>query len=362
MALGESLEFTPSWAVATVTAVLVSLSLLLEYSLHLISANEEKEPQPSRLPVEIRSVIARSVSIIFVEMEKKEPRVFLSYAVLRNLGFITLLLTIANHPMRKVCISTSSANTLLPCLDGTTPDSENVDEEDSGNSCSADGIRQLQTLMLMLSLSHVACSLLTLCLGQIKMRKWALWEQETNTLDHRLSVERSNGAYSEEEEDVANVFMRLMEGWLLDMEEGDYDAITIQQRLHKDIALYQAGLKHWETMVKLMREKEAAGWFGGGGGCEEYGRVLIDGLGDQLYNKYNGVTSLLQEISSQRIFGATMIRFLLLHKVKSLVGSTRIAIGGPRLVGAQTSPLSNATGSADEEMSGLTNGEVLWVS
>ncbi|PKA54385.1 MLO-like protein 12 [Apostasia shenzhenica] len=118
---------------------------------------------------------------------------------LRSFGFISLLLTMVNQPVSKLCISTNLTNTFLPCIDDqkSNPDAgsgrsrtEDIEED----TCPAGkvpllsprGTQHLQTLIFMLAIFHVTSSLFTLLLGEIKMKRWELWEKETQTLDHKL--------------------------------------------------------------------------------------------------------------------------------------------------------------------------------
>ncbi|KAK8970181.1 MLO-like protein 6 [Platanthera guangdongensis] len=171
MALGESLDSTPTWAFASVTALLVTLSVLLERTLHLLST--------------------------FVNRTKRKT---LNQAVhqlksgLRNIGFITLLLTVANQPVSKICIQENILNSFLPCIDDTSYtftvlEAENTCTEGKVPLLSPHGTQQLQMLILLLAVFHLICSLVTLGLGEIMMKRWELWEQETETLDHKLAFD-----------------------------------------------------------------------------------------------------------------------------------------------------------------------------
>ncbi|KAL0925373.1 hypothetical protein M5K25_003697 [Dendrobium thyrsiflorum] len=172
MEFGESLDSTPSWAVASITALLVALSLLLESSLHFLSH--------------------------FVDTRKRKA---LNQTVdqlksgLRNMGFITLLLTVAKQPVSKICISRSLASSFHPCIHESPFNSsealvvENTCSEGNELLLSQNGIQQLQILIMMLAVFHLTCSLTTLGLREIKMNKWELWEKETKTLDYKLSLD-----------------------------------------------------------------------------------------------------------------------------------------------------------------------------
>ncbi|XP_020596398.1 MLO-like protein 2 [Phalaenopsis equestris] len=174
MELGESLSSTPTWAVAIVTAVLIVLSLLIEHSLHILTHFVERRKRKS---------LNQALCQIKAEM--------------RNLGFISLLLTMAQQPISKICISVSSADTFLPCKDRPlTPAISADDGIEDVNTCikkgklplmSPDGTLQLQVLIFMLAIFHVVSSLLTLGLAEIKTKNWGTWEEEAHTLEYQLS-------------------------------------------------------------------------------------------------------------------------------------------------------------------------------
>ncbi|PKU62182.1 Protein GAMETE EXPRESSED 3 [Dendrobium catenatum] len=161
MAIGESLASTPSWAVASITALLVTLSLLLESSLHFIS--HVVLPVLSPLPPRTRKRKALNQTVDQLK------------SGLRNMGFITLLLTVAKQPVSKICISRSLASSFLPCIDESPFNSsealvvENTCSEGNEPLLSPNGTQQLQILIMMLAVFHLTCSLTTLGLREIKV-------------------------------------------------------------------------------------------------------------------------------------------------------------------------------------------------
>ncbi|KAF5750552.1 MLO-like protein 6 isoform X2 [Tripterygium wilfordii] len=52
---------------------------------------------------------------------------------------------------------------------------------------SSDGIHQLHILIFVLAVFHVLYCILTMALGQAKMKSWNRWEKETRTLEYRFS-------------------------------------------------------------------------------------------------------------------------------------------------------------------------------
>ncbi|XP_038698083.1 MLO-like protein 6 [Tripterygium wilfordii] len=115
---------------------------------------------------------------------------------LMSLGFISLLLTVGQGPISKICISEKVANTWLPCGKKQKETHENsrilVSLSDSCGSgkvpfMSSDGIHQLHILIFVLAVFHVLYCILTMALGQAKMKSWNRWEKETRTLEYRFS-------------------------------------------------------------------------------------------------------------------------------------------------------------------------------
>ncbi|KAL6979308.1 hypothetical protein U1Q18_020973, partial [Sarracenia purpurea var. burkii] len=89
---GRSLEETPTWAVAVVCFVLVAVSIVIEHILDLIGQWLKK----------------RHKSSLYEALEKIKSELML-------LGFISLLLTVGQGPITKICISKSAGSTWHPC-------------------------------------------------------------------------------------------------------------------------------------------------------------------------------------------------------------------------------------------------------
>ncbi|KAH9748861.1 MLO-like protein 2 [Citrus sinensis] len=87
----RSIEVTPTWAVATVCLMLISVSVLIEHLLHLL---------------------AKCVSLCLDLM---------------MLGFMSLILTVSEKRISNICIPKSMAETFLPC---GTMDSDDYSEEE----------------------------------------------------------------------------------------------------------------------------------------------------------------------------------------------------------------------------------------
>ncbi|XP_076908847.1 MLO-like protein 2 [Bidens hawaiensis] len=190
-----SLEQTPTWAVATVAFVFIVISLFIEHIIHMIGhwlKNKRKKA-------------------LFESLEKIKAELML-------LGFISLLLTAGTTPITKICISKGAAATWHPC----SREEEGTASEDGGESrrrllafaemaegarrilagssgeekcaqegkvsfMSYDGVHQLHIFIFALALFHVIYTVITMLLGQAKMRRWMHWENETRTVEYQFA-------------------------------------------------------------------------------------------------------------------------------------------------------------------------------
>ncbi|OVA11098.1 Mlo-related protein [Macleaya cordata] len=165
--VARSLEETPTWAVAVVSFVLIGTSLIIEHSLHLLSKFFSRK----------RKSLNQALYKI-----KSELMLF---------GFISLLLSVGQGPISKICIPKSVGDNFLPCKEQTIP-SDIVEEstcQDKGkiSLVSKTGVDELQILIFTLALFHVLSCVLTSALGMAKMKRWESWEDETRTLDYLVS-------------------------------------------------------------------------------------------------------------------------------------------------------------------------------
>ncbi|KAJ4839702.1 hypothetical protein Tsubulata_012682 [Turnera subulata] len=167
-AVGEqSLEETPTWAVATVCFVLIVLSLLIEHLLLLLAKYFNKKRRKSLIRA----------------LDKIKSDLML-------LGFISLLLTICEKRIASICIPKSVGETFLPC--GSPSYSDETEEEakcaEKGkvSFLSRSGVQQLQYLIFVLAAFHSLSSILIFGLGMAKMKRWESWEAETKTLEYQF--------------------------------------------------------------------------------------------------------------------------------------------------------------------------------
>ncbi|KAJ6767037.1 MLO-LIKE PROTEIN [Salix purpurea] len=171
MAEGEiTLEQTPTWAVATVCFFLIFISIFIEYLLHLLAKYFSKKR---------RTYLIQALSKIKTE--------------LMLLGFVSLLMTVLEKPVAKICIPKSAGETFLPCgsVDSSDWDEEETkcSEQGKASLLSTEGMTQLRYLIFVLASFHSVLSILTFGLGMAKMRRWESWEAETRTLDYQFSTD-----------------------------------------------------------------------------------------------------------------------------------------------------------------------------
>ncbi|WRX27073.1 Mlo-related protein - like 10 [Theobroma cacao] len=117
---GTTLERTPTWAVATVVFVLILISIFIEHMLHLLA----------------KYLLINELDILTLE--------------LMLLGFISLLLTVAEKQIANICIPKNVGESFLPCGDYSNDSEEEAKCEE-------------------------------------QMRRWESWEAETRTLEYQFS-------------------------------------------------------------------------------------------------------------------------------------------------------------------------------
>ncbi|KAJ0097536.1 hypothetical protein Patl1_29303 [Pistacia atlantica] len=197
----RSLKETPTWAVALVCAIFVTISIFIEHVIHSLGKWFQK----------------RQKKAMSEALEKIKAELML-------LGFISLLITVGTKPVSKICISAKAGSTMLPCK-------EPRDKEDYSNGgndgddrrkllwhtgevirhrilaaggeedyctkhgkvplVSQSGIHQLHIFIFMLAVFHVLYSVLTIGLAKAKMKKWKGWELETSSLEYQFTNDPS---------------------------------------------------------------------------------------------------------------------------------------------------------------------------
>ncbi|CAL9154463.1 unnamed protein product [Musa hybrid cultivar] len=197
----RDLDETPTWAVAAVSSVFILISLLLEKGLHHLGEWLTKKHKKT----------------LFDALEKVK-------AELMILGFISLLLTIGETYITKICIPYKVAETMLPCpLKNDTLTSEpgggnhrrllmvqnakrRILAAGSPASCpmgkvpliSVNGLHQLHIFIFFLAVLHVANSALIMAFGRAKIHAWKEWEKETQSVDYAFSSDPSRFRFADE--------------------------------------------------------------------------------------------------------------------------------------------------------------------
>ncbi|XP_050242919.1 MLO-like protein 3 isoform X1 [Quercus robur] len=210
---GASLEYTPTWALATVCFFFIFISIILEYIIHLLSHWLKR----------------RRKTALNDALEKLKSELML-------LGFMSLLLAVTQERISKICVPSGAGNIMLPCRKQTNSEPENLvaikhftkvmiwnlssmndlwgpyrrleEEEEEDNdappsppeaaatdSCpngkvalmSQDGIHQLHIFIFVLAAMQIVYTILTLALGRAKMRRWEAWEKETQTTEYQVA-------------------------------------------------------------------------------------------------------------------------------------------------------------------------------
>ncbi|KAF6154305.1 hypothetical protein GIB67_026761 [Kingdonia uniflora] len=202
----RSLKETPTWAVAVVCAVFVILSVLIEYGIHSLG----------------KFFLKRKKKAMTEALEKIKAELML-------LGFLSLLLTVGTQPISKICMPTKYGDYMLPCQKeknyygvkndegGYSSGDSNVNDrrkllmylgEDvvwrralaadagAGGYCvgknkipliSQTAVHQLHIFIFVLAFFHVLYSVITMALGQAKMKKWKSWELESSSLEYQFT-------------------------------------------------------------------------------------------------------------------------------------------------------------------------------
>ncbi|KAL6199974.1 hypothetical protein ACLB2K_029756 [Fragaria x ananassa] len=201
----RSLQDTPTWALATVCFFFIFLSIFIEHLIHLLSQFLKRHRKTA----------------LFEAVEKLK-------SVLMFLGFMSLILTVTQRWISKICIPTKAAEIMLPCrksastkttkalgfdrmwstgastalevihrrlaeTEDTTSTSSTTSSEDQCESqgktslISQGGLNQLNNFIFVLAIMQIVYSVLTMALGRAKMKRWEAWERETQTVEYQVA-------------------------------------------------------------------------------------------------------------------------------------------------------------------------------
>ncbi|XP_020576904.1 MLO-like protein 1 [Phalaenopsis equestris] len=155
------LEFTPTWIVAVVCSIIVSISLVVERLLHYLGKFLKRKNQKS----------------LFEALQKVKEELML-------MGFISLLLTVFQGTIVRICISKKWTEYLLPCEEASTAGKRRLlsSQESHCNVehevplLSVEALHQLHIFIFVLAVTHVVFSVLTMVLAGLKIREWKHWE------------------------------------------------------------------------------------------------------------------------------------------------------------------------------------------
>ncbi|XWS59700.1 hypothetical protein CRYUN_Cryun08bG0144300 [Craigia yunnanensis] len=203
----HSLEHTPTWVLATVCFLFISVSIALEHSIHLLT-NWLKRRRKHALTDAV---------------EKLKSELML-------LGFMSYLFSGTQSPISDICIPAKIADIMLPCRKKTvrskiTYDQHLESKSTYGNILSVNGLyddilwdthrrladeqsvaasdpcssqgkvslmtikgmRQQQQFIFVVAVMQIVYSVLTMALGRAKMRKWKAWEKESQTTEYQAA-------------------------------------------------------------------------------------------------------------------------------------------------------------------------------
>ncbi|KAJ6693865.1 hypothetical protein OIU85_004633 [Salix viminalis] len=189
---GETLEYTPTWVVAAVCTVIVALSLAVERLLHYCGIFLRRKNQKP----------------LYEALQKIKEELML-------LGFISLLLTVSQNFIAKICVPENVVNDLLPCnlsdkrkqkkdlnpipqlhifkvsflvpflallgvfwLKHQKPILVIVPKRTKVPLLSVEAIHHLHIFIFVLAIVHVTFCVLTILFGGAKIRQWKHWENE----------------------------------------------------------------------------------------------------------------------------------------------------------------------------------------
>ncbi|VVA93860.1 unnamed protein product [Arabis nemorensis] len=201
----KTLQETSTWAVAVVCFFLLLISIVIEKLIHKTGTWFK----------------TKNKKALYEALEKVKAELML-------MGFLSLLLTIGQDYISQICISKSIAASMHPCSASElaritkkkpTKDAvnEGEEEENSGrkllelvesfiprrslatkgyDKCaekgkvafvSSYGMHQLHIFIFVLAVCHVISCIGIYALGNIKMRRWKKWEEETKTIEYQYS-------------------------------------------------------------------------------------------------------------------------------------------------------------------------------
>ncbi|KAL8137303.1 hypothetical protein V2J09_003304 [Rumex salicifolius] len=178
----NSLEYAPTWIVAGVCSVILVISLSAERGLHVLGKTLKRNNQDA----------------LFQSLQKLQSELML-------LGFISLLLTVFQGAISKICIPEGLTNSMLPCTKSESGHesehslqstwnrrrllSEGESHCDKGKAplLSLEALHQLHIFIFVLAVVYVVFCATTMVLAGMKVQKWRHWEE---SIRREISNER----------------------------------------------------------------------------------------------------------------------------------------------------------------------------
>ncbi|KAF5742804.1 putative Protein MLO [Tripterygium wilfordii] len=185
---GTTLEYTPTWVVALVCSVIVVISLVVERLLHYLGKVLKKKNQKP----------------LYEALQKIKEELML-------LGFISLLLTVLQGAINRICMSKDWADKWLPCEKHEAKQTTTAahfqttfssgirhrhllaeDAASINGYCAAKGkvpllsttaLHHLHIFIFVLACAHVVFCALTILFGGAKIRQWKKWEDSVSNND-----------------------------------------------------------------------------------------------------------------------------------------------------------------------------------
>ncbi|CAL5079470.1 unnamed protein product [Urochloa decumbens] len=182
-----TLEYTPTWIVASVCSVIVVISLLFERMLHRLG----------------KRLLRRCRKTQYEALLKIQKELML-------LGFISLMLGVFQSPTQKICVKESVMHHLLPCplpssghagakysaamftgvlggarrlLSGGGAVDDYCLRKGKVPILSLEALHQLDIFIFNLAVTHVVLSLLTFVVGVAQTKNWRRWEEKLQQND-----------------------------------------------------------------------------------------------------------------------------------------------------------------------------------
>ncbi|GAA0146779.1 hypothetical protein LIER_06651 [Lithospermum erythrorhizon] len=261
-----NLEYTPTWIVALVCSVIVAVSLSVERIIHYVGKYLLKKKQ---IP-------------LFEALRKIKEELML-------LGFISLLLTVCQDRIMRLCIPKHLTDDWLPCkkkeegetttahfftslvpgmrrlLAGTSSDQNYCEEKGKAQLLSLTSLHHLHIFIFVLAVSHVVFSALTVLCGGAKVRQWKTWEDaiQKKKFDPEKAMDKLTHVH--EHEFVKGRFLGIgkcdsLLSWLISFGKQFYGSVTEADYAtlrHGFIRMHSQGNPKFNFHMYIVRAFEA---------------------------------------------------------------------------------------------------------